>query len=40
MNGTPFKLGTFARQTGGAFAAIVLDGDVFDLRNVVAGALT
>ena len=31
MNGTPFKLGTFAKQGGGAFAAIVLGDDVIDL---------
>ena len=41
MNGTPFKLGTFARHTGGVFAAIVLgDSDVIDLRNTRTGALT
>jgi 2,4-diketo-3-deoxy-L-fuconate hydrolase len=44
MNGTPFKLGTFARHSsshnGGAFAAIVLGDDVIDLRNVRTGALT
>jgi 2,4-didehydro-3-deoxy-L-rhamnonate hydrolase len=34
MNGTPFKLGTFAKQGGGAFAAIVLgDDDVIDLKG-------
>jgi 2,4-didehydro-3-deoxy-L-rhamnonate hydrolase len=27
MNSTPFKLGTFAKQGGGAFAAILLDDD-------------
>jgi 2,4-diketo-3-deoxy-L-fuconate hydrolase len=33
MNGTPFKLGTFAKQGGGAFAAIVLgDDDVINLK--------
>jgi 2-keto-4-pentenoate hydratase/2-oxohepta-3-ene-1,7-dioic acid hydratase in catechol pathway len=33
MSGTPFKLGTFARQGGGAFAAIVLgDDDVINLK--------
>jgi 2-keto-4-pentenoate hydratase/2-oxohepta-3-ene-1,7-dioic acid hydratase in catechol pathway len=31
MNGTPFKLGTFAKRGGGAFAAIVLGDDVFDI---------
>jgi 2,4-diketo-3-deoxy-L-fuconate hydrolase len=38
MNGTPFKLGTFAKPGGGAFAAIVLHDDVFDLK-AVGGAL-
>ena len=33
MNGTPFKLGTFAKQGGAAFAAIVLDDDVVDLKS-------
>jgi 2,4-didehydro-3-deoxy-L-rhamnonate hydrolase len=34
MNGTPFKLGTFAKQGGGAFAAIVLgDDDVINLKD-------
>jgi 2,4-didehydro-3-deoxy-L-rhamnonate hydrolase len=33
MNGAPFKLGTFAKQGGGAFAAIVLgDDDVINLK--------
>ena len=33
MNGTPFKLGTFAKQGGVAFAAIVLgDDDVINLK--------
>ena len=31
MNGTPFKLGTFGNQEGGAFAAIVVGDDVIDL---------
>ena len=31
MNGTPFKLGTFAKPGGGSFAAIVLDDDVIEL---------
>ena len=34
MDGTPFKLGTFAKQGGGAFAAIVLgEDDVIDLKD-------
>jgi hypothetical protein len=34
MNGTPFKLGTFAKQGGRAFAAIVLDDhDVINLKT-------
>ncbi len=37
MNGTPFKLGTFAKSGGGAFAAIVLSDDVIDLRSLRAG---
>src|SRR6202041_4151882 len=37
MNGTPFKLGTFAKQGGGAFAAIVLGDDVIDLNDVRGG---
>jgi 2,4-didehydro-3-deoxy-L-rhamnonate hydrolase len=40
MNGTPFKLGTFTRQGGGAFAAIVLGDDVIDLRNTKTSVLT
>jgi 2,4-diketo-3-deoxy-L-fuconate hydrolase len=32
MNGTPFKLGTFAKNGGGAFAAVVLGDDVIDLK--------
>ena len=31
MNGTPFKLGTFAKPGGGSFAAIVLGDDAFEL---------
>ena len=31
MNGTPFKLGTFAKSDGKAFAAIVLGDDVIEL---------
>ena len=31
MNGTPFKLGTFAKAGGGSFAAIVLGDDVIPL---------
>jgi 2-keto-4-pentenoate hydratase/2-oxohepta-3-ene-1,7-dioic acid hydratase in catechol pathway len=31
MNGTPFKLGTFAKQGGAAFAGLVLGDDVIDL---------
>ena len=37
MNGTPFKLGTFAKQGGAAFAAIVLDDDVVDLKSARGG---
>jgi 2,4-didehydro-3-deoxy-L-rhamnonate hydrolase len=34
MNSTPFKLGTFAKQGGGAFAAIVLgDDDIINLKR-------
>ena len=40
MNGTPFKLGTFAKQGGAAFAAIVLDDDVVDLKSARGGKLT
>jgi 2,4-diketo-3-deoxy-L-fuconate hydrolase len=40
MNGTPFKLGTFAKPHGGAFAAIVLGDNVIDLRSVTSGALS
>jgi len=37
MNGTPFKLGTFAKDGGGAFAAVVLGDNVIDLRSLRAG---
>jgi 2-keto-4-pentenoate hydratase/2-oxohepta-3-ene-1,7-dioic acid hydratase in catechol pathway len=40
MNGTPFKLGTFAAQSGGAFAAVVLGDDVFSLRSIPGSKLT
>jgi 2,4-didehydro-3-deoxy-L-rhamnonate hydrolase len=40
MNGTPFKLGTFARQHGGTFVAVVLGDDVIDLRSATSGALS
>jgi 2,4-diketo-3-deoxy-L-fuconate hydrolase len=40
MNGTPFKLGTFAKHGGGAFAAIVLGDDVIDLKLARGGALS
>ena len=36
MNGTAFKLGTFARPGGGAFAAIVLGDDAIDLAAAYA----
>ena len=36
MNGTPFKLGTFAKSGGGSFAAIVLDDDVISLGGEAA----
>jgi 2-keto-4-pentenoate hydratase/2-oxohepta-3-ene-1,7-dioic acid hydratase in catechol pathway len=36
MNGTPFKLGTFAKSGGGSFAAIVLGNDVIDLSAAAA----
>ena len=36
MNGTPFKLATFAKNGGGAFAAVVLGDDVIDLRSLRA----
>ena len=38
MNGTPFKLGTFAKSGGGAFAAVVLGDDVIDLKSLRGGA--
>src|SRR6204780_3599838 len=40
MNGTPFKLGTFAKQGGAAFAALVLDDDVVDLKSARVGRLS
>jgi 2,4-diketo-3-deoxy-L-fuconate hydrolase len=40
MNGTPFKLGTFAKNGGGAFAAIVLGDDVIDLKLGRGSALS
>src|ERR1700683_2394940 len=40
MNGTPFKLGTFAKQGGAAFAAIVLDDDVVDLKSAHGGKVS
>ena len=40
MNGTPFKLGTFAKHGGGAFAAIVLGDDAVDLKAVRGGGLS
>jgi 2,4-diketo-3-deoxy-L-fuconate hydrolase len=36
MNGTPFKLGTFAKRGGEPFAAIVLGDDVFELASTHA----
>jgi 2-keto-4-pentenoate hydratase/2-oxohepta-3-ene-1,7-dioic acid hydratase in catechol pathway len=33
MNGTPFKLGMFAKNSGKPFAAIVLGDDVFDIAS-------
>jgi 2,4-diketo-3-deoxy-L-fuconate hydrolase len=39
MNGTPFKLGTFA-ASGGAFPGIVLDEHVFSLRGLPGSKLT
>ena len=39
MNGTPFKLGTFAKQGGKPFAAIVLGDDVIELEAVHRAAL-
>ncbi|HUD87297.1 MAG TPA: fumarylacetoacetate hydrolase family protein [Xanthobacteraceae bacterium] len=38
MNGTPFKLGTLAKPGGGAFAAVVLGDEVFDLKAVAGAA--
>jgi 2-keto-4-pentenoate hydratase/2-oxohepta-3-ene-1,7-dioic acid hydratase in catechol pathway len=38
MNGTPFKLGTFAKQGGGAFAAVVLGDDAIALAAATAAA--
>jgi 2,4-didehydro-3-deoxy-L-rhamnonate hydrolase len=37
MNGTPFKLGTFAKSSGGSFAAIVLSDDVIELGSARPG---
>ncbi|MFZ3334822.1 MAG: fumarylacetoacetate hydrolase family protein [Xanthobacteraceae bacterium] len=37
MNGTPFKLGTFAKSGGGAFAAVVLGDDVITLSSLRGG---
>jgi 2,4-didehydro-3-deoxy-L-rhamnonate hydrolase len=39
MNGTAFKLGTFAKSDGKPFAAIVLGDDIVPLQSVRAGAL-
>jgi 2-keto-4-pentenoate hydratase/2-oxohepta-3-ene-1,7-dioic acid hydratase in catechol pathway len=39
MNGTPFKLATFAKPGGGAFAAIVLGDQAIDLAAARGGAL-
>ena len=36
MNGTPFKLGTFAKTGGSPFAAIVLGDEVIDLKAAQA----
>src|SRR5580704_6109860 len=36
MNGTPFKLGIFAKQGGKRFAAVVLGDDVFELASTDA----
>ena len=38
MNGTAFKLGTFAKQDGAPFAAIVLGDNVVDLASAAARA--
>src|SRR5579862_3586059 len=40
MNGTPFKLGTFAKHGGGAFAAIVLGDDVIEIAAAHRAALS
>ncbi len=37
MNGSPFKLGTFAKSGGGSFAAIVLGDDVIELGSIRPG---
>src|SRR5271170_8403100 len=39
MNGTPFKLGTFAKSDGKPFAAIVFGDDIISLQSARAGAL-
>jgi len=39
MNGTPFKLGAFAKQGGRPFAAIVLGDDVIELAAAHRAAL-
>jgi 2,4-didehydro-3-deoxy-L-rhamnonate hydrolase len=39
MNGTAFKLGTFAKSDGKSFAAIVLGDDIIALSSARAGAL-
>jgi len=39
MNGTPFKLGVFAKQGGKPFAAIVLGDDVIDIATARPGSL-
>ena len=39
MNGTPFKLGTFAKSDGKPFAAIALGDDIVPLGSARAGAL-
>ena len=40
MNGTPFKLGTFAKQDGKRFTAVVLGDNAIDLASVgVAGSI-
>jgi 2,4-didehydro-3-deoxy-L-rhamnonate hydrolase len=38
MNGTPFKLGTFAKAGGKSFAALVLGDDIIELGSLQAGA--